>query len=186
MMHVRTTLLPLAALAALMSAPSAQAQDCEAPPGSAAVEQYCEAIPEGSGSQSGNEFQRERATQGGEGDAGGGQRNNAFSADTASKLESEGTEGAAVAALVGQSSRSSGSGSTGSAGTTNDGGVAGAQASGGEASTSPLKAVSASVVNGPVTGPLLIWALLGSTVAVCGLGWIRYRGSSPDAANDDV
>ncbi|UUY02894.1 hypothetical protein LRS13_19740 [Svornostia abyssi] len=48
-------------------------------------------------------------------------------------------------------------------------------------SGSPLKAVSASVQNGPVAGSLLIWALLGGTFAVLALGWIRYRSRGTDA-----
>lgn len=173
---MRSRLLPiLLALAALAtwSAP-AQAQNCEAPPGSAAVDQYCEAIPEGGGSQSGNDFQRERATSGSgttEGDA------TALPAGTATELEAAGQDGEAIAKLA--AGGTTGTTSGGSADASGD--VAGATASSEDVSGSPLKAVSASVQNGPVAGSLLIWALLGSAFAVLALGWIRYRSRGTDA-----
>lgn len=173
---MRSRLLPiLLALAALAmwSAP-AQAQNCEAPPGSAAVDQYCEAIPEGGGSQSGNDFQRERATSGSgatEGDA------TAVPAGTATELKAAGQDGEAIAKLAAGSTTGTSSGGSADA----SGDVAGATASSEHVSGSPLKAVSASVQNGPVAGSLLIWALLGSTFAVLALGWIRYRSRGTDA-----
>lgn len=48
--------LAVLALAALAVAPAARAQSCEAPPGTAAVDQYCESIPAAGGSTSGPTF----------------------------------------------------------------------------------------------------------------------------------
>ncbi len=174
---MRLRLIPVlsVALALAGSGAPAQAQNCEAPPGSAAVDQYCEAIPEGGGSQSGNDFQRERATSGAaatpSGDSPG------LPAGTATALESAGQDGEAVAKLA-----AGGAGRTTASEDAAEpaGEVAGATASSDDVSSSPLKAVSASVQNGPVAGSLLIWALLGSTIAVLALGWIRYRRSGTD------
>ena len=177
MMRLRLVIALLASLLAVTAAPAAHAQGCEAPPGSAAVEQYCEAIPEGDGSQSGNNFQREAS----ESAAGGGSTNGqsggestALSAEAAQALQSSGADGEAVAELA----RASGGGQTGTpSDSTNDetGEVAGTVAESDEASGSPLKAVSASVENGPVAGSLMIWALLGATLVVLALGWMRFR-----------
>ena len=177
MMRLRLVTALLAALLAVVAAPSAHAQSCEAPPGSAAVEQYCEAIPEGDGAQSGNDFRREAAesVSGGGGTNGqGGSGNPALSVEAAQALESAGADGEAVADLARASSGGQSASSNGNA-ASEAGDVAGSSASSDEASGSPLKAVSASVENGPVAGSLMIWALLGATLVVLALGWMRFR-----------
>ena len=66
------------------------------------MEQYCEAIPEGGGSQSGNDFQRDAAATGGGGTGGGGRRQQPRfrPADVTEALEAAGADGAAVRELV--------------------------------------------------------------------------------------
>ncbi len=182
MMRLRLVIALAAALVPSIAAPAAQAQGCEAPPGSAAVEQYCEAIPQGDGSQSGNNFQREasESTPGGGGTNGQSGGNPALSAEAARELQSSGADGEAVAELA----RASGGGPTG-ASDEEAGEVAGTVAQSEAASGSPLKAVSASVENGPVAGPLMIWALLGATLIVLALGWMRFRRNHTAAPTPD-
>lgn len=187
MMRSRLVIALLASLLAATAAPSAHAQSCEAPPGSAAVEQYCEAIPEGDGAQSGNDFRREATESAGAGGGTNGQDGSGgstLSPEATEALESAGADGDAVADLA---RASSGGPNTASNGTSEAeaGDVAGSSASSQEASGSPLKAVSASVENGPVAGSLMIWALLGATLVVLALGWMRFRrtGAPPPTAD---
>lgn len=162
------------------TASPALAQDCEAPPGSAAVDQYCEAIPEGSGSQSGNDFQRNAAGA----SAGGNDGGSPLPPATARDLRAAGATGAAVEQLA-RASRgeaASGGGASGPAGE-GTGDVAGVSASRDDVSGSPLKAIPASVENGPVAGPVLSWTLLGATVAILGLAWVGYRRRGDDVSS---
>lgn len=174
---MRTRLVFAFLLSALLvvEAPSAHAQSCEAPPGSAAVDQYCEAIPEGDGSQSGSDFRRQSAesSAGREQDDG-----SALPAAALKQLQSAGSDGGSVANLA-RAARDTRQPLPG--GNNEAGEVAGATASSDAGSGSPLKALSASVQNGPIAGSLLIWGLLGSTVAVLSVGWIRHRGGDTDA-----
>ncbi|MBJ7328680.1 MAG: hypothetical protein JHC95_02215 [Solirubrobacteraceae bacterium] len=152
---------------------SSQAQTCEAPPGSSAVDQYCEAIPEGGGSQSSDDFNRSDnsgavagSSSGGGGGTGGTSGQTASPA--AEELEAAGADGAAVSGLT----KTSGASATKT--TTSQGAVAGDTASS-EPSGSPLKAVSASVENGSTVGSGLIWGLLAVTLVLAALGWVAYR-----------
>lgn len=165
-MSTRLLTITLAAALFTPAAPAALAQNCEAPPGSAAVDQYCEAIPEGGGSQSGNDFQRSAAGSAAEGTGGA---SSPLSAAALRALRAAGAEGAAVEELARTSRATRGGGSAAA------GDVAGVSAASDDVSGSPLNAVSASVENGPVAGPLLIWALLGATLALIGLAWVPYR-----------
>ncbi len=187
MMRPRLVIALLASLLAIIAAPAAHAQSCEAPPGSAAVEQYCEAIPEGDGAQSGNDFRREAtdSAAGGGGTTGqGGSGDSTLSPEATEALESAGADGAAVADLARASSGGRNTSSNGSS-ASEAGDVAGSSATSEEASGSPLKAVSASVENGPVAGSLMIWALLGATLVVLALGWMRFRRNDVTPPSSD-
>ncbi len=177
-MRLRPVIALLASLLAAIAAPTAHAQSCEAPPGSAAVEQYCEAIPEGDGSQSGNDFQRESSGSAGSGASSNGPSDGGspgLSDEAAQALQNGGADGAAVSNLARASRGGEGSSGSSAGAATEAGEVAGTAAQSGEASGSPLRAVSASVENGPVAGSLMIWALLGATLVVLALGWTRFR-----------
>lgn len=163
-------LIGLAVTAALVVPAPALAQRCQAPPGSSAVEQYCEAVPEGGGTQSGDDF----AGSGGRQDPGGNV--NGLSRSAQRELRTKGADGAAVVGLVAASSGGNNDGGGSSGGTGPRGSVKGEAASGaGTPSGSPLKAVSASVENGATVGGVFVWALLGVTLLILGLGWISFR-----------
>lgn len=168
---------------------AALAQRCEAPPGSSAVEQYCEAIPEGGGTQSGDDFQQSR----GDGSSSGDDSASGVSEATQQELSDAGADGAAIVGLAAGSSGGGTGGSGGASGPGSDAGesgeqgaVRGASAQGSEPSGSPLKAVSASVENGATIGGVFIWALLGITLLVAALAWATFRGRGNDAANADA
>lgn len=168
-MTIRLITASLVVALLTLTASPALAQTCEAPPGSAAVDQYCEAIPEGSGSQSGADFQRSAGSSSSDGTSGSG-TGSGLSDDTARELRAAGSAGAAVEQLSRASRAKAPSG-----GSTAQGDVAGVDAASDDVSGSPLKAIPASVENGPVAGPVLVWALLAATLALLGLGWVAYR-----------
>lgn len=80
-----------AIIAGLLLAPAARAQDCEAPPGTAAVDQYCESIPSSSRDTPSTSIDRTGA---------GGGGGNATAASR--RLAQSGTGGPELAAFVAQ------------------------------------------------------------------------------------
>lgn len=162
---------------------AAAAQRCEAPPGSSAVEQYCEAIPDAGGSQSGDSFARDSGRQ----DPGGNVKN--VPAGTQRTLRKSGKDGAAVVGLVAASSGGGGGGDgpgpdSGAKSTNEVGGVKGETASSADPSGNPLKAVSASVENGATVGGGFIWALLVVTLLMAAVGWLAFRSGYSRGGDD--
>jgi hypothetical protein len=160
---VLSTLL-LLALAA--PATAAGPTDCVAPPGTAAIEEYCETVPSATG------------------DKGGGIRSaQPLDRSTRSELRSQGADGQALAGLLrsdgsaatsgsgGGSVTSKGSKGSGSAGTSRGG----AGATQDEPSGNPLHAVTSAVEAGPTLGGGFAWALLGITALMIAAGWMRLR-----------
>jgi hypothetical protein len=142
-------------------APRAGAQSCKARPGSAAVEQYCEAIPSASGDQL--SAPDSQTSPGGR----------AVSSSTAATLRKAGPDGAAVLSFVGGQARGAGNKTHAS---TAAGASAPIDASLPRApSNNPLKAVASAADTGPTAGGGLVWVLLGGAVAVAGLGWRVFR-----------
>ena len=164
--------------------PSAQAQErCEAPPGTAAIDQYCERVPDVGGERdpssasSSSSRDREQAAQ--------------PDGATLDQLRDRGEDGRALADAVGGSGdgpdAGSGGGSSGGAG--GDAGGGGGNSGGGSGgvsgssepapSASPVDAVGSAVGNGATLGSALPWTLLAIAVAMAGVLWVRLRAGRP-------
>jgi hypothetical protein len=161
-------LLPLALLLFLaVAAPATAATtDCVAPPGTAAIEEYCETVPSATG------------------DKGGGARSaQPLDRSTREALRAQGADGQALAGLLRsdgsaaapRSGRTTKSGGTAAGSTGNRGEAAGSAASQDEPSGNPLHAVTSAVEAGPTLGGGLVWALLGITALMVAAGWMRLR-----------
>ena len=153
-------LVPLLVLAAALgpAAGPAHAQRCEAPPGTAAVDQYCEMIPE------------ERGTTPSARYAGSGTPGSAPETPLGRRLAAQGFSGVALATFVER--------------TRPEGAVRGETA---EESASleappdgPVAAVRSSVAAGPVTGTAFLLALLAIAVLVAGLWALDRRRPRDD------
>jgi len=96
------TALPALAVLALLAfvAPSAMADNCNAPPGTSGIDQYCESIPAPGG------------TGGGKHHKGGGPDVHKLSPSTTQKLQQSGAAGAAVLALTNGTAGTPASGDT--------------------------------------------------------------------------
>jgi hypothetical protein len=158
---MRLLLVSIMLLFAVAAPATAATTDCVAPPGTAAIEEYCETVPSATG------------------DKGGGVRSaQPLDHSTRSALRAQGADGQALAGLLssdgasapagssGKSKASKGSGSAGSAGTA---------APQDEPSSNPLHAVTSAVEAGPTLGGGFAWALLGITALVIAAGWMRLR-----------
>lgn len=174
----------LLALVATAAPAAAQEQRCEAPPGRSGIEQYCEALPQAGGPQSG-----------GQDESGGVDRG------TANRLRSAGPDGSAVLSLSGGESGNAGSGS--GSGSSDDAGNGGAQSGGGgadrsgdgsgagaaeavevdEPSGSLLSALKSSVEDGPTLSNAFAWLLIAIAIGCFALGWIRWRRGSSGAGD---
>jgi hypothetical protein len=86
------------ALVALFAAPSAMADNCNAPPGTSGIDQYCESIPTPGGASGGSHH-----GGGGSGHNGGGKT---ISPKTTQTLQQAGPAGATVLALTGSNTNS--------------------------------------------------------------------------------
>jgi hypothetical protein len=160
------------ALAILCAAP-ATGQQCQAPPGTAAVDEYCETIP---------------SSTGGEGAGSGGSASpRPAPRSTARALEKAGEDGRGLSRFLAQDPNaapaaegrkpgdlSSDRGAAGSART-----EARAKAeetpSDQEASSNPLRAIRSAVGSGDTVGDGFVWVILAMIVVMGGLGWVRYR-----------
>jgi hypothetical protein len=162
--------LALALAAMLLATAPASAQTCNAPPGTAAVDQYCENAPSasgnggGGGSQSGattkpsNSTVRAlaRAGQGGE------ELNRYLGTDVASTRVS------------GRQPNSKPS-SSDRAGAKKDRSAATPP---NQPSSNPLGAVQSAVNSGSTIGNGFIWALIAIALLIAGMAWVRHRRNS--------
>lgn len=160
-------------LLAAVAAPSALAQSrCVAPPGSSAVDEYCEVVPDGTGGTGGG------GSPGGSSGAGG------VPGGAASQLERSGPTGDAVLSLAGgrrESQRESNKDET----KRKDGGARATKPrpdqaqlpdqDQGRSGNNVVEAAAASTSEATRVGSGFIWVLLASVVAVGGWGWIAYR-----------
>jgi hypothetical protein len=153
-------------LAFLAAAPAA-AQTCVAPPGTAAVDQYCETVP----------------SAGGDRGAGGSAPRAASPTPTpaaavvppgtASTIAKAGKDGAALNRLLGQD-HAGRRGRSGSATATAPSGPTGAAAAP-SPSGNPLDAIRRSLSDGSTAGSPFVWVLLLSALGMAGWGWTAFR-----------
>lgn len=166
-----TAMLPALIAALIVLAPKAMAQACTGRPGASAIEQYCEAIPEGTG---------ERVGPSGSNGSSGKSSGSGISQSTSRELDKAGADGQAVLAIAAagggddQGGRSGGSETSGGSQRAPNGtDVAAAAAQ--SPSDNPLKAVSSSVSNGSTVGSGFLWGLLALAVAAAAAAWVGFR-----------
>jgi hypothetical protein len=182
--------LAVAALAAgvLVGPLPAQAApvNCQAPPGTSGIDQYCETVPTAGGDQgtSGGGGSGSHTGSSGTSGRGGG----SVSHRTATALRNSGAGGKAILGLAAGSGQSSGStqgsssgaakGQTGAAGQKH-GTAQGAQGNQSKApaarSDNPLEAIRSAVTAGTSAGPGFVWILVVLGAIMAGIGWLRYR-----------
>lgn len=160
-LHVRSAgvRMALVALITLAAAPAgARADTCAAPPGTAAIEQYCENIPTPAGKTGGH--------------SGGGGSSSSIPAATAQRLAAGGA--GALLAVPGGSPRESKHSQAGRQPRERTRTPA--------PSGSPLDAIGSSLSNGgDSVGGGLVWVLLAITLALGGAAWLRFRRRPPTA-----
>jgi hypothetical protein len=165
--HLVAAVLAMA-LVALVPAVAA-AQRCQAPPGTAGIDQYCETIPGAGGNQNPDD-----AAGGSGGRAGEGLPRRARGA-----LSRAGRDGAGVLRLTGEAPAGKSRKGTPPAGE----GVASSQGgSSGTPSGDPLSAVRSAAESGATLSAALPLVLLGLALLALAVGWTRYRGRQSDAA----
>jgi hypothetical protein len=168
MTHAFSKVLMLALTAIMVAAGPAAAQQCKAPPGTAAVDQYCENVPSASGN-------------------GGGGSNSSSGAttprSTVRALDRSGKSGKELNQFLGEDIASA----RGRSGTKQDsqGSSARKPATRGQAGTAPgqpssnpLAAVQSAVNSGTTVGNSFIWALVLLALLIGGVAWTRYRRRS--------
>lgn len=155
-------------LAALVLPTKAVAQRCEAPPGTAAIDQYCETVPAVDGDR-------------GSGDPSAPAP---VAPETVEELNAAGADGRALAQALGHGSDGSpasdggpGSGKNGSGGGAKPSGAGGTVPA--APSNNPLSAVPQAVGAGATSGAGLIVVLIFATLAMMGWGWLAFRRRSP-------
>ena len=156
---MRSLLVSITLLLALAAPATAATTDCVAPPGTAAIEEYCETVPSATG------------------DKGGGVRSaQPLDHSTRSELRSQGPDGQALAGLLSSDGSSAPSGASGkSKASKGSAATAGTAAPQDEPSSNPLHAVTSAVEAGPTLGGGFAWALLGITALMIAAGWMRLR-----------
>jgi hypothetical protein len=151
--------------------------NCQAPPGTSGIDQYCETVPSASGDQ---------GTRGG-GRGQSGSSDSSVSQRTAAALRRSGASGKAILGLSsgsGLGSNSGTSGGNGPKGRTGAGSRGRAAAAGSQStapagrSDNPLEAIRSAVTSGGSAGPGFVWILVILGAIMAGLGWLRYRRSS--------
>lgn len=160
-------LLVGAALAALLvlatAGPAAAAPGCEGPPGSSAIDQYCETVP-GAGGDGAGGGQGTGQGRGGGGDSSVG---SSLGPGTSDALRRSGRDGDVLRSLRGAGSQKAGRGDRSA-------GNGGAGPS--DPSDNPFAAIGSGVDSGSsVIGPWLVWILVALALVLGGFGWMRYR-----------
>lgn len=151
----------LTALALGLAGPASAAPKCFAPPGTAAMEQYCETVPSASGNQAGP-GSGARSTA--------GQAGPSVSAATADQIAAsvgdEATQnitGVPRGREAGRDNKSTKPGHPTTSSTPAD------------AEANPLSAVASAAGTGAEVGGPLVYTLLALTLIVVGLAWTRFR-----------
>jgi hypothetical protein len=169
----RILIAACAALAALVAPGVATAQKCVAPPGTAAIENYCETIPAAGGDR-----------DSGDPDAPAPD----VSPQTSQALAQTGDDGKALAQALGGDDSSGTTGSnTGDGGSGNGGSGNGGNGSGSDGgssltipvpkapSSNPLNAVTQATGQGTGIGQGFVIVLVAATLVLGGAGWMAYR-----------
>jgi hypothetical protein len=167
MYMVRRALLLSCVFAALIAAP-ASAQRCTAPPGTAAIEQYCETLPSATGVQ--------------RSDRGGAVAPRPVPAQTLKELDESGAAGQELAAVLTGTRAAATPRTAGKAApeprARSEPRPAQARATPppeARASTgNPLGAVQAAVTGGETVGNGFFWVLLAIAAGIGGAGWLRH------------
>jgi len=147
--------IAVAALLVPAGVASAAPQRCEAPPGTAGIDQYCETLPGATGDR----------------ESGAGPRaGRSLDPRTSRALEQAGQDGKGVLALP-ASGRGEGAGS-------GEGSAPAKQAVRKEPSGSPIGAIGSAIESGSTAGKGFIWLLLATGVGMAGIAWLRYRRGS--------
>ena len=169
MTHAFPRLLLIVLTALLLAAAPAAAQQCNAPPGTAAVDQYCENVPSASGNGGGGSDGSSTATA---------PRN------TVRALNRSGEAGRELNRFLGEDVASTG-GRTGTKQVSNNkppGRKPATREPAGKAptqpSSNPLGAVQSAVNSGTTVGNGFIWSLVLLTLLIAGVAWMRYRRRS--------
>lgn len=167
---------------------AASAQGCIGRPGTSAVEQYCESVPQGDGG-------REKPSSNGAPAGSTDRERSGVDSATAESLRREGADGEALAAFAGAGAGGSGtdnspSGDTGGAnpkstasGENGDDATSGrttepSAAAPKDSSASPLRAATQAAQTGPAAGSALVWVLLGlSVLGILAAIVVRQRGN---------
>jgi hypothetical protein len=153
--------LGVAMLLVLVLAAPAAASECVAPPGTAAIEQYCEIVPSATGDSGGSSPAPDRSST--------------------PALRAQGADGRALANVLGSDRTGSASGSRGKQRTARSAprhghrAAARATAARDEPAPNPLRAVTSAVQAGPTLGGGFAWVLLGITALMLAAGWLRLR-----------
>jgi hypothetical protein len=172
--QMRSLLTAFVALFLATAAPASAQTDCVAPPGTAAIEQYCETVPSATGAK-----------------GGGASAPTTVDGAARSELRSKGPDGRALAQLLASDRRASMSGgdatADGARGLGSDHGDGRPAPRSGRVespappaapSFNPLDAVSSAVEAGPTLGGPFGWPVLGLTVLMIGAGWLRLPSPS--------
>jgi hypothetical protein len=155
----------------LLAAAPAAAQTCNAPPGTAAVDQYCENVPSASGNG------------GGSSGSSGGSSGASAPRSTVRALDRSGESGRELNRFLGEDVASARGGTGTTKGSKNASGrkpstrePAGTAPT--QPSSNPLNAVQSAVNSGTTVGGGFIWALVLLTLLIAGVAWTRYRRRS--------
>jgi hypothetical protein len=168
MTHAFPRLLLLALTAILVAAAPAAAQKCNAPPGTAAVDQYCENVPSATGNG------------GGGSDDSNGSSGATAPRSTVRALDRAGESGKELKRFLGEDVASTQGTKQGSK-RSSDRKAATREPSGKsptQPSSNPLGAVQSAVNSGTTVGNGFIWLLVTLTLLIAGIAWMRYRRRS--------
>jgi hypothetical protein len=155
-----TRVLAISLMLLVLALPAAaQAQSCAAPPGTAAVEEYCETIPAAGGDREGAAGRPAPVPAG------------------SLRVLARSQEGQDFVRLLGHDparAKDGGSGQSGKPGAT------GTPRTPGQPATDPLSAVTSALSSGPTPGGGFVSVLLALTLLMAGWGWIAYRRRTDD------
>jgi hypothetical protein len=168
----RAPLAGAACLVALLGAAGpASAARCKAPPGTSAIDQYCEAFPTAGGSTDTEE-------------RGGSRLQGRLSPGTAKAFAKAGSDGRTLLDLpaAAGSSRtkpgtSTGNGRNSRARPGQPGENANRGTADGAPSSNPFRAVRSAVQSGTTLGGEFVWILIAIALALVAVAWVRYRRS---------
>lgn len=147
--HRYVALLVAVGALALPAGASAQTS-CQAPPGTGAIDQYCETIPRAEG-------------PGGAGNPGSTRAPQPLPPSTLRALRGGGEDARALADSLGKGGRKGGAAPALEAPSSD------------EPSSNPLPAIKASVGSGGGIGAGFVWILVGITLLMLALAWLRFR-----------